>query len=72
MSEDNLAFYERRARQEAQAAASASSPAMASAHRLLSIQYEDRAGELRAEGQCLHDGDDMCLETADARPDARR
>lgn len=46
MSEGNLAYYERRARQEAEAAAVADQPGIASAHRLLAVQYEDRAREL--------------------------
>jgi hypothetical protein len=52
MSEGNLAYYERRARQEAEAAAAAAAaedqPNIASAHRLLAIQYEDRVRELSA------------------------
>jgi hypothetical protein len=66
MSEDNLAFYERRARQEAEAAASAASPAVASAHRLLSIQYEDELRELRAIHRHPRDLGNMPVETANA------
>lgn len=47
MSEDDLAFYERRAREEAQAATHNSSPELASAHRLLALEYQARAAELR-------------------------
>ncbi|AUW60600.1 hypothetical protein C1T17_20545 (plasmid) [Sphingobium sp. SCG-1] len=65
MCEENLAFYERRARQEAEAAASAVSPAVASAHRLLSIQYEDDIREQHAahpHPQAVHN---RHIETAD-------
>ena len=46
---DNLRFYEDRARQERAAAKSTNKPEAASAHRLLAIQYEADARELRAE-----------------------
>ncbi|MFQ3897925.1 hypothetical protein [Sphingobium sp. R-7] len=46
---DDLCFYEDRARQERAAAESASKPEAASAHRLLAIEYEAQARELRAE-----------------------
>jgi hypothetical protein len=47
MTEGNLAYYARRARQEAEAAAAAAQPGIAYAHRLLALQYEDRVRELR-------------------------
>ncbi|MFL0419509.1 hypothetical protein ACH0CP_18565 [Sphingomonas sp. 179-I 2A4 NHS] len=47
MTKDNLAYYERRAREEAEAEASAKSAEAASAHRLLAIEYEAQARELR-------------------------
>lgn len=48
MSREDLEYYERRARDEAAAAASAHSVEAASAHRLLAIEYEAQAQELRA------------------------
>jgi len=48
MSNENLAYYELRAAQELKAAAEADRPEVASAHRLLAIQYESHAGELRS------------------------
>lgn len=48
MSREDLEYYERRARDEAAAAASAHSVEAASAHRLLAIEYEAQARELRA------------------------
>ena len=47
MSDDNLEYYERRARDEAAAAEAATSSEAASAHRLLAIEYEAQAKELR-------------------------
>jgi hypothetical protein len=47
MTDDNLAYYERRARDEAEAAESSASIEAASAHRLLAIEYEAQARELR-------------------------
>lgn len=49
MSEDNLAYYEQRARQEANAAASAGHPEAASAHRQLASEYESQARGLRSD-----------------------
>jgi hypothetical protein len=49
MSNENLRYYEERARQEAQAAESAADPTAASAHRLLAIEYEAQAKALRDE-----------------------
>lgn len=46
MTDDNLAYYQRRAQEEAEAAASATSSEAASAHRLLATQYEAEAREL--------------------------
>jgi hypothetical protein len=66
VSEENLAFYERRARQEADAAASAGSPAVASAHRLLSIQYEQEFREHRAAFQRPRRVANADVETANA------
>lgn len=49
MSEDNLEYYERRAREEMTAAGLPErSEAAASAHRLLAIEHEAQARELRA------------------------
>jgi hypothetical protein len=45
---ETLEYYERRARDEAAAAASASSAEVASAHRLLAIEYEAQARDLRS------------------------
>ncbi|MDX3910695.1 MAG: hypothetical protein QHC67_12885 [Sphingobium sp.] len=45
--EDDLRFYEERAGQEKAASEAASTPEAASAHRLLAIQYEAHAHELR-------------------------
>jgi hypothetical protein len=39
MSEDNVRYYEQRAREEAAAAEAACEPAIAAAHRLLAIEY---------------------------------
>ena len=47
MIEDNLEYYERRAREEKAAAESSSSTEAASAHRLLAIEYEAQVRELR-------------------------
>lgn len=44
---DNLEYYERRAREETEAAETATSAEAASAHRLLAIEYEAQARELR-------------------------
>lgn len=44
---DSLSYYENRARREEAAAVAASSPQVASAHRLLAIEYEAEARELR-------------------------
>lgn len=50
MSEDDLSYYEMRARQEANAAAAARDrPEVASAHRLLAVEYEAHARELRTQ-----------------------
>ncbi|WP_334656878.1 hypothetical protein [Sphingomonas panaciterrae] len=46
-SGDDLRFYEERARQEKAAAEAATSAEAASAHRLLAIEYEAHARELR-------------------------
>jgi hypothetical protein len=48
-SDDSLRFYEERARLEREAAEKAGNPAIASAHRLLAIEYEAQARELRSE-----------------------
>lgn len=48
VTNDNLEYYERRAREEAEAAEKATSAEAASAHRLLAIEYEAHARELRA------------------------
>lgn len=48
MSRESLKYYERRARDEAAAAGSASSIEVASAHRLLAIEYEAQARDLRS------------------------
>lgn len=48
MSREDLEYYERRARDEAAAAASAHSVEAASAHRLMAIEYEAQAQKLRA------------------------
>ena len=48
MSREDLEYYVRRAREEAAAAAAAHSVEAASAHRLLAIEYEGQAQELRA------------------------
>lgn len=48
MDETNLEYYERRAREEAELAASSSSAETSSAHRLLAIDYEAHARELRS------------------------
>jgi len=47
MPEDDLSYYERRAREESAAADAAVDPTVASARRLLAIQYEAEARELR-------------------------
>ncbi len=47
MTEPNLDYYERRAREEAALAASSPSTEASSAHRLLAIEYEAQARELR-------------------------
>lgn len=46
-SDDDLRFYEERARQEKAAVEAATCREAASAHRLLAIQYEAHARELR-------------------------
>lgn len=51
MTEDNLEYYERRAREEIEAAEKAASIEAASAHRLLAIEYEGHARELRTSQQ---------------------
>jgi hypothetical protein len=48
MIDDSLEYQEQRAYQERQAAHTCSNGMMASMHRLLAIQYEAEAGELRA------------------------
>jgi hypothetical protein len=47
MPEDNLSYYEQRAQEEAIAADTAVEPAIASAHRLLAIEYAAHARALR-------------------------
>lgn len=47
MSEDDLRYYERRAREEADAAALSTNASAASVHRLLAIEYSAHARELR-------------------------
>lgn len=47
MADDDIEYYERRARQEAEAAESSPKAEAASAHRLLAIEYEAHARELR-------------------------
>jgi hypothetical protein len=47
MTDDNLDYYERRAHDEAEAADSSASIEAASAHRLLAIEYDAQARELR-------------------------
>lgn len=47
MTNGNLEYYERRAREETEAAEKAMSAEAASAHRLLAIEYEAQARELR-------------------------
>jgi hypothetical protein len=47
MSDDDVSYYEERARQEAQAAERAESETAASAHRLLALEYEAHARSLR-------------------------
>ncbi len=44
---ENLEYYEQRARQERAAAEAATKPEVASAHRLLAIEYEAQTAELR-------------------------
>lgn len=51
MTDDNLEYYERRAREETEAATLATSVGAASAHRLLAIEYEAQVRELRARPQ---------------------
>ena len=46
MFEDNLAYYERRAREEEALASAANGPEAASAHRLLAIEYASEARKL--------------------------
>lgn len=48
MTEDDLTYYERRAREEAEAAASATSLEAASAHRFLATEYEGQVRDLRS------------------------
>jgi hypothetical protein len=47
MSED-VEYYERRAREEAEAAASTDRPGLAAGHRLLALEYAAHAETLRA------------------------
>jgi hypothetical protein len=47
MSKEDVSYYEKRARQEARAAARADSDMAASAHRLLALEYEAHAKSLR-------------------------
>ena len=49
MSNDDIRYYEQRARQEAEAAEKAAEKTAASAHRLLAIEYEAHAKSLRQE-----------------------
>jgi hypothetical protein len=49
MAEDNLQYYERRAREEREAETAATSSEAASAHRLLALEYEAQARELRCQ-----------------------
>lgn len=46
MREANLAYYEKRALQDAEAAAAAEQPGVAAAHQLLASGYEDHVREL--------------------------
>lgn len=48
MAGDNLEYYERRAREEREAETAATSLEAASAHRLLALEYEAQARELRS------------------------
>lgn len=48
MSEDDILFYEKRARHEADAAMRSERPGLAAAHRLLAIEYASHAEALRA------------------------
>jgi hypothetical protein len=48
MAEDNLEYYERRACEEREAETAATSSEAASAHRLLALEYEAQARELRS------------------------
>lgn len=48
MKLDQIAYYERRARQETEAAAAGSQPETASAHRSMAAQYEAHVRQLRA------------------------
>ena len=48
MNEENVEYYERRAREEAAAAEAATSTEAASAHRLFAAEYEAKARELKA------------------------
>lgn len=49
MAEDDLEYYERRAREKLEAAAASGDRLeLASAHRLLAMQYQDHLEELRA------------------------
>jgi hypothetical protein len=47
MTEDNLEYYERRAREEAKAVAASDNISAASVHRLLATEYEAQARDLR-------------------------
>lgn len=47
MTDADIEYYERRARQEAEAAASSTKAETASAHRLLAIEYEAHPRDLR-------------------------
>ena len=49
--ENELEYHERRAREEMDAAGSSSGAQVASAHRLLAIEYEAQANELRSGAQ---------------------
>lgn len=56
MSQDDREYYERRAQQEAAAAAAATKTEVASAHRLLAIEYAAQARELRERQGPSHNG----------------
>ena len=48
MKRNNISYLERRAAEEAEAATRTRKPVIASAHRLLALQYEDDARALKA------------------------